>query len=80
MISSLDIIMRTLIDIPDDQVAQLADVLAGGDGVSRAALVREAIGAYLERHGGKARESAFGLWGKGAPDGLAYQRKLRAEW
>jgi hypothetical protein len=79
MISSLDIIMRTIIDIPDDQVAQLADV-GRRRGVSRAALVREAIGAYLERHGGKARESAFGLWGKGAPDGLAYQRKLRAEW
>jgi hypothetical protein len=79
MISSPDIIMRTLIDIPDDQISQLADV-GRRRGASRAALVREAIGEYLERQGGEPRSSAFGLWGKRAPDGLAYQRKLRAEW
>lgn len=75
----MDISVRTLIDIPDDQIAGLADV-GRRRGASRAALVREAIGEYLDRHGGEARETAFGLWGKRAPDGLAYQLKLRAEW
>jgi metal-responsive CopG/Arc/MetJ family transcriptional regulator len=39
--------MRTLVDIPDDQIAQL-DALAERERKSRAAEIREAIRQYLE--------------------------------
>ena len=71
--------MRTLVDIPDDQISALAE-LCERLKQPRAALIREAIGEYLARRS-RARESdAFGLWGTDATDGLTYQRKMRAEW
>lgn len=71
--------MRTLIDLHEAQVQELA-ALAGRTGLSRAAIVREAVAEYLERRAVKPLESAFGLWGKDAPDGLDYQHEMRAEW
>lgn len=71
--------MRTIIDIPDTQVRDL-NTLAARAKQPRAALVREAIAEYLARHRPSAREDAFGLWGTDAPDGLAYQARIRAEW
>jgi len=74
--------MRTLIDIPDDQVAAL-NALAKKEQVSRAALVRQAIANLLaatrKQQADEATEGAFGLW-KDGEDGLAYQERLRAEW
>jgi predicted transcriptional regulator len=72
-------LMRTLIDLPDTQIQALAD-LCERVNQSRAAVIREAVGEYLERHAAKPLEAAFGLWGKEAMDGLAYQEKARAEW
>ncbi len=72
--------MRTLIDLHDSQVQALA---ALGERVKqpRAALIREAVDEYLARHRTpKSLDEAFGLWGKGAQDGLEYQEKVRAEW
>ena len=46
----------------------------------RAAIIREAIAEYLERHSIKSVDAAFGLWGAESMDGLAYQEKARAEW
>ena len=71
--------MRTLIDIPDRQIEALGE-LGRRRQMSRAAIVREAIGEYLSRNGVEDRDSDFGLWGREAPDGLAYQRRIRAEW
>jgi predicted transcriptional regulator len=71
--------MRTLVDIPD---AQLADLSALGESLRqpRAALIRAAISEYLAVHRRPALQDAFGLWGTAAADGLAYQKKVRAEW
>jgi metal-responsive CopG/Arc/MetJ family transcriptional regulator len=69
--------MRTLIDIPDDDLDRL-DSLSRHENRSRASMVREAITEYLTHHE-TASESAFGLWGKRG-DGLAYQKKVRSEW
>jgi predicted transcriptional regulator len=72
--------MRTLIDLHDSQVQALAELC---DRVKqpRAALIREAVAEYLEkRRTSKAADEAFGLWGKGAVDGVEYQEKARAEW
>jgi metal-responsive CopG/Arc/MetJ family transcriptional regulator len=74
--------MRTLIDIPDDQIAELAK-LAETEKVSRAALVRQAITALLASKHSKnvdAMDAAFGMWADREEDGLAYQERLRSEW
>jgi metal-responsive CopG/Arc/MetJ family transcriptional regulator len=70
--------MRTLVDIPSEQIRSLAE-LSARFRRPRAALIRDAIAEYLANHRPPA-EDAFGLWGKTAPDGLKYQKKLRAEW
>lgn len=70
---------RTLIDTPDEQIGVSAK-LGTRSNRPRAALVREAIAEYLANHRLPPAEDGFGLWGKAAPDGLKYQKKLRAEW
>jgi metal-responsive CopG/Arc/MetJ family transcriptional regulator len=70
--------MRISLDIADRDLRSLAD-LAGRRRVSRAQVIRAAIGDYLARHPTSV-EDAFGLWGPDRGDGLADQRRLRAEW
>lgn len=70
--------MRALVDIPEAELKQLAE-LGERSQRSRASMVREAIAEYLVRHA-PTTQAAFGLWGKRKIDGLAYQRKARAEW
>lgn len=71
--------MRTLIDIPDSQMAALA-ALCERLKQPRAAVVRAALAEYLARHHQEVRQDAFGLWGPDTPDGVEYQRKARDEW
>ena len=78
VLSNEDDPMRTLVDIGDAQVRTL-DEWAKQDGRSRAALIREAIDDYLAKRRGTRAGDAFGLWGKGKIDGLAYQEKMRGE-
>lgn len=70
--------MRTLVDIPDDQIAAL-DQLAARKKVSRASLIREAVSDMLGERKSEAVGDAFGLW-SGGEDGLTLQRRLRGEW
>ena len=72
--------MRALVDIPDDQIGALMDI-ARREGVSRAEVIRRAISTFTAARAvaPDARTRAFGLWAAGE-DGLAYQRRLRAEW
>jgi metal-responsive CopG/Arc/MetJ family transcriptional regulator len=71
--------MRTLIDIPETELAQL-NKLSRSRRVSRAELVRSAISKYLESHHADQVEQAFGLWAGNKVDGVAYQNKMRSEW
>ena len=72
--------MRTIIDLPQEHVETL-DRLGAVEQKSRAALVREAVAAYLaERLQPDAVRPAFGIWRDDAIDGLEYQRQLREEW
>ncbi len=71
--------MRTLVDIPDQQMGQLAKICKN-ENLSRAAVVREAIAVYIVEHQSRKPIDAFGLWGKKKTDGLKYQRKIRSEW
>lgn len=70
--------MRALIDLPEDDLSLLTE-LGHRQGTSRAAVVREAIHAYLAARRVPADAAAFGLWGAGE-DGLATQARMRAEW
>lgn len=72
--------MRTLVDIPDHQIDALAE-LGLRLGSSRAALVREAITAFLKANAGP-KGDAFGIWRDAgvAEDGVVYQDRIRAEW
>ena len=71
--------MRTLVDIPDQQVQKLSR-LSEQKKVSRAALIREAIAAYLARNDPDPGRKAFGIWRDLDIDSVEYQRKLRDEW
>jgi metal-responsive CopG/Arc/MetJ family transcriptional regulator len=72
------IIMRTIIDLPDDQVAALAE-LCEREKISRAEAVRRAVDGLLARHRVGSREEAFGAW---APheDSRKLVESLRGEW
>lgn len=75
--------MRTLIDIPDDHIALLAE-MGRVQKKSRAALVREGVSKliddYRETRRLAAIDAAFGIWKDKVEDGVEYQRRLRAEW
>jgi len=75
--------MRTLIDLPDDQIAILAE-MAREQKKSRAALVREGVEAliadYRKRRDDAALDAVFGIWKDKVEDGVEYQQRLRAEW
>ncbi|TXH77547.1 MAG: ribbon-helix-helix protein, CopG family [Thiothrix sp.] len=72
--------MRTIIEIPDFQLEQLAR-FASESNISRAELIRRAVADYLQRYANPKEDNvAFGLWASKAEDGLAYQERLRGEW
>ena len=71
--------MRTLVDLVDSQV-QALDRLAKRQDRSRASLIRGAVDDYLGRNCPEGEGDAFGLWGRDAVDGLAFQEQARREW
>jgi len=71
--------MRTLVDIPEQDVKAL-DELGRRRRVSRSKVIREAVRDYLGRHEDKDLGTFLGLWGDGEIDGLEYQRRIRSEW
>lgn len=71
---------RILIDIPEETVEIIADI-AKKQGISRAEWIRRRVIEGVEAEGQGAFEKAFGAWKDVfAEDGLAYQKRLRAEW
>lgn len=74
--------MRTLVDIPDEDVAKL-DALASRSKRSRAAAIREAIRLYLVQQGDDRSwiDRGYGLWADrdDIPDGVEYQRAMRED-
>jgi metal-responsive CopG/Arc/MetJ family transcriptional regulator len=76
--------MRTIVDFPKEQMEAL-DAIAKIKNTSRAAVVREAVAAYLPAKKKKKidwrKHPAFGSekMPKGF-DSIEYVRKLRAEW
>ncbi len=78
MTSSYNVIMRTIIDLPDHQVAALAE-LCEREKISRAEAIRRALEGMLAAEQAQTREAAFGAW---APrrNSRKLVDKLRHEW
>ena len=76
-----DDVMRTIIELPEDQLRAL-DAWRSPRGISRAEAVRRAVAHLLEDEAQTraAVDAAFGLWSDRQLDGLAEQDRLRAEW
>ncbi len=74
--------MRTLVDIPDEDVEKL-DALARRQGKSRAAEIREAIKLHLIQNADNNDwiQRWAGLWANrdDIPDGVEYQRTIRED-
>ena len=72
--------MRTLVDIPDEDIAKL-DALAKRQGKSRAAEIRDAINLHLVHNSNNNDwiERCAGLWENrdDIPDGVEYQQAIR---
>jgi hypothetical protein len=71
--------MRTLIDIPEEDLKLLTQV-AKKLSISRAEFVRRSVAASLAPHRKKMNHAAFGAWSAFPEDGLAYQERMRDEW
>ncbi len=71
--------MRTIVDLPEEQIAGLAD-LCDEERISRTEAVRRAVADYLKARHVTKRGSFFGMWRNRGIDGLEYQRALREEW
>lgn len=73
--------MRTLIDLPEDDMKWL-DRKAAEQGKSRAALVREAVSTYRAEAGEDWLARGFGAWKDRTDigDAAEWQRRERAGW
>ena len=71
--------MRTIIDLPDDQLEALGEICAQKK-VSRAAVIRQAVAGYIQQSKADKSENAFGLWKKKNINALKHEDKIRAEW
>jgi predicted transcriptional regulator len=70
---------RILIDLPDDQIDELA-MLGEQQQRPRAAVIRDAISAYVASNKRGPAVDVFGVWKDRQVDGLKYQQELREEW
>jgi metal-responsive CopG/Arc/MetJ family transcriptional regulator len=73
-----DVIMRTIIDLPDPQLAEL-DELCKRKKISRAEAVRRAVDAMLTEQRIDKREASFGAW-QPRGDSRTLVDSLRGEW
>lgn len=74
-----DIIMRTIVDLPPEQLSSLSE-LGRKHRLSRAEIIRRAVERYLREQNASAAGAAFGLW-KGKPvDALKHEDRIRREW
>ncbi len=79
MMPSYDDGMRTIIELPEEQLQVLAEICRR-EKISRAEAIRRAVAEFGRSQTGKRSRSAFGLWRKRGVDGLAYEQRLRREW
>jgi len=71
--------MRTIVDIPKEQLKALSKVCERRD-ISRAEAVRQALRSYIEQTRDADPNEVFGLWKDRHVDGLKYEDSIRGEW
>jgi len=71
--------MRTIVDLPDEQLSALAR-LCEAQKISRAEAVRRAVDRLLKENASRTQDAAFGLWKNRPIEGQSYVAKLRREW
>jgi len=76
--SDNDLAMRTIVDLPDPERAQL-DTLCRQRGLSRAEAIRQALRLWLQQQK-PGHAQVFGLWRDRPADGVELQQALREEW
>lgn len=75
-----DVIMRTIIDLPGNQLEAL-DAICAREQISRAEAIRRAVELLVKKKTESGLKSAFGLWRDRDIDGLEYERRMRTtEW
>ena len=70
--------MKTLIDIPNNQIESLA-VICDRFNISRSEAIRRSIDLFIIKNN-KKNIDVFGIWKDKNIDGLTYQNNLRDEW
>jgi metal-responsive CopG/Arc/MetJ family transcriptional regulator len=71
--------MRTIVDLPKEQLAALAR-LCERQNISRAEAVRRAVGLLIKESSSDNKEVGFGIWKHKKTDSRKYVEKLRSEW
>jgi metal-responsive CopG/Arc/MetJ family transcriptional regulator len=71
--------MRTIVDLPDEQLGALARICEEQK-ISRAEAVRRAVGQLIKETATKRKDVGFGIWRHKRLDSRKYVEKLRAEW
>jgi hypothetical protein len=80
MMTCYDDAVRTIIDLPEDQLDAL-DGICRRESISRAEAIRRAVDLLVRDRAAGASHAAFGLWrAERSVDGLTYQDRLRQEW
>jgi len=79
MMTLYDDVMRTIIDLPEQDIHAL-DGLCSREHISRAEAVRRAVTGYLKIYRAEGDDVAFGIWKGRQQDGLSYQHNIRDEW
>jgi hypothetical protein len=79
MMTMYDDAMRTIIDLPGEQLDAL-DAFCVREGISRAEAVRRAVAAHLKAQRHPSVRRAFGLWRDRPEDALDLEARLRADW
>jgi len=71
--------MRTIVDLPDEQLGALARLCAQQK-ISRAEAVRRAVDQLVKDSTAKTKDAGFGIWRNRRIDGRKYVQALRNEW
>ena len=83
MITEYDDAMRTIVDLPEDQIERLRDYCER-EHVSRAEAVRRGVEALLaqrkKEETKRILDASFGMWKDRGIDTDTYLKELRSEW
>jgi metal-responsive CopG/Arc/MetJ family transcriptional regulator len=71
--------MRTIVDLPDDQLGELAR-LCEEQKISRAEAVRRAVDHLIKETAAKRKDVGFGIWRHKRLDSRKFVEKIRSEW